>query len=1295
MLQSDSASSLHLSLLGPPRAVRGGSPITTFRTSKSQALLYYLAVTGTVQRRSTLVALLWPDRDEVQAGASLRTALSDLRKLVGEHLEVTRYTAALRAEALWLDVAQFNALLQRTADRKTDILQMQVAASLYAGDFLEGFHVSGAPQFDLWMTIERERLRQAMLNTLLALADWHAEQLDYAASLDHLTRLLAIEPASEAGHRQKMVVLTRMGQRSTALQQYEACRRILSEELGVDPSPETMAIYELILSGALEARGSALGAAVRVVETPTPAQFQPPASFPPTPSGHPQIDWRDAPVHTAFYGRQKDLAQLHRWLTIDNAGLVAVSGMGGIGKTTLAVESVEHLPPGSYDLVIWRSLVNAPPLSGLLDAWLQAMAGQRLDHLPESVDEKLAVLFAELQRRRCLLVLDNLETVMQSGTRTGHFRPGYEDYGHLIDRMGRSRHRSCLLLTTRELPRGLRQLEENHPRVRIMTLAGLPDAPGMELLRHRGVVAPDSSLYALVDRYSGNPLALQLVADTVRDLFGRDVDTFLSGETPVFDDIRTILDDQFGRLSDLGRDIVTWLAVERLPMRAPELWEDLAHPPAWRDFLEVMRSLQRNSLVEIAVGDGAGDIPRLALQNVVMEYVTDRLVQTFCEEIESGQLAWFHRHALVKAHSQEFVQESQRRLLLAPIARWLVDRRGQAGAIDRLRDLLTHLRQEAVHTPSYAGANILHLLLHLQAEVRGFNFSQVAVRQADLRTASLAEVDFRGADLTGSTFADTFGAIGAVAVSPDGQYLASVTTANEATIWDWRSGERLQTLRGHDGKLQAVAFSPNGAVLATGGEDGRICLWRLATLEDRRVLKGHTGWVNSLAFSPDGKSLASASTDRTVRLWDVETGQIEHTLLGHASWVTSVAYSPDGLTVVSGGYDQQVRLWDARTGRLAHRLHGTLRWVGSVEFSPDGRLLASSGLDGPVRLWEVRSGSLLHALRGHRGAIRAVAFGAKAGVIAGGCDDHQSYLWDVRSGELKHILRGHLGMVRAIALSPDDRILVTGSHDQTLRVWLAATGQLLRIVPGANTISQFAMAFSADGELLAYAGADNTVTLIHPPSGHVVQRWSVAAEHPLVVAFSADAHLVGCGTREGTVWVWEIAEASEPVPAALRFRGQPAPKAVWRLQFSPNGRWLAAYDEGDSIHLFDVACGQGAYSIPGGPAVFCLSFSKESDALITGGPERHVVVRDAASGEIRHTLRGHAGEITAVDVSPTEDLIASSSTDGVVRLWNLQTGECLAALEPAGLYAGMKIAGVTGISAAQRATLMALGAVED
>lgn len=1419
MSQHKPVSTLHLSLLGTPRVVRNGQPMTAFRTSKSQALLYYLAVTASTHHRSTLTALLWPESSETQANASLRTILADLRKLVGDHLTITRHTAAVETQGLWLDVAQFDALLRRTAERAVDVLQMQAAVSLYAGDFLEGFHVPAAPPFDQWLMVERERLRLAMTSTLLALADWHTEQQDYATSLDHVTRLLAIDPVNEAGHRHKMVLLVQMGQRSAALQHYESCRRVLAEELGVEPAPETLALHELILAGVTGATLSP-GAAALAPNTARPAVAQvQPAQDPLAPRLHAtHFDRRDMPEHTAFYGRQQDLVQLSHWLAREGAGLVAIADMGGVGKTTLAAELVTHLPAEAYDLVIWRSLVNARPLDALLDIWLQTMTGHHLDHLPDSLDEKLALLFAELQRQRCLIVLDNLESIMQPATGTGYFRPGYQDYGQLIDRMGRSRHQSCLLLTTRELPKGLRRLEEDYPRVRIMALGGLPLTAGMDLLRQRGIAAPDGPLKSLVERYSGNPLALKLVADTVRDLFGSDVAAFLGDETPVFDDVHTVLDEQFDRLSAVERDIVTWLAIEREPVPAQVLWEDLALPPRRRDFLEVLRSLQRNSLVEMAADDDG--LSRLALQNVVMEYVTDRLVQTVCQEIEASQPDWLHRFALVKAHSQEHVQESQRRLLLQPTAHWLVDRWGPGGAADRLRDLLARLRQETDHAPGYAAANILHLLLQLPADVKDLDLSGLAVWQADLRTASLAGVDLHAADLRGSTFADTFGALQVVSVSPDGRYLAtggsdgavfvwqmadfqpyltlpahtqgvsriawspdsgrlascgydylvrlwdvqtgqlldtlrahtdtvssvvfgpdgiylasagadqtivvtdtrtgtidrrlsesawinhlalsadgqtlaSVNAAGEVNLWSWRTGDRRQTLGGHAGKLHAVVFSPQGELLAAGGEDGRVYLWHGADLSQMRVLHGHAGWVMSLAFSPDGRRLASASTDRTVRIWDVATGRIERTLLGHTNWVTSVTYSPDGSTVVSGSYDQSVRLWDAVTGRLVHRLHGHLRWTDAVRFSPDGRLLASSGLDGPIRLWDIHSGRLLHTLRGHHGAVRALAFARTNGLLAAGCDDHHAYVWDVTSGRLKYVLRGHGGLVRGVAFSPGDHLLVTGSYDQTLRVWLVSSGQLLRIVPGTGVISQFSMAFDTEERLLACMVAEHHSDLIHPPSGSAVERYEVATQHPLVVDTCAPHHLLACGTQEGSVWVWEGGTVPGGEMARLRFQAQPADKAVARLLFSPNGRWLAVYDEGDQVHLLDTATGQVVYALADVPTASCLAFSREGAELVCGNSLREVVIRNAASGEAQRTLRGHTSDLTAIDTSPVENLVASSSADGIVRLWDAVSGECLVTMIPEGPYAGMNITDATGISATQRATLVALGAVDD
>jgi WD40 repeat protein len=398
--------------------------------------------------------------------------------------------------------------------------------------------------------------------------------------------------------------------------------------------------------------------------------------------------------------------------------------------------------------------------------------------------------------------------------------------------------------------------------------------------------------------------------------------------------------------------------------------------------------------------------------------------------------------------------------------------------------------------------------------------------------------------------------------------------------------------------------------------------------------------------------------------------------------------------VISGGYDQTVRLWDARAGNLVHRLHGTMRWVSAVRFSPDGRWLASSGLDGPVRLWEAGSGRRLHALRGHHGAIRAMAFAPHNDLLAGGCDDYQVYLWDMARGELPRVLRGHIDMVRSVAFNPENDILATGSYDRTVRLWNTTTGHLLRVIADAHALSEFALGWSADGELLAYPCTDNTVELLHHPSGQVWERLSLGREHPLAVAHSPKGDLLACGTQEGAVWLWDVSPASGGGAAALHFRVQPGNRKILRLQWSPDNRWLAAYDEGSTVHLIDAARGAVVYAVPGVSTIYNLAFGQGGNLLITGEAACRAAVRDAATGTVRRLFTGHVGEITALDASTQGDLLASSSADGVVCLWHPEAGECLATLEPEGPYAGMEIARAIGISAAQRATLLALGAVD-
>ena len=179
-------------------------------------------------------------------------------------------------------------------------------------------------------------------------------------------------------------------------------------------------------------------------------------------------------------------------------------------------------------------------------------ASRRNSHwrCPNTVDGQLALLLDCLRQRRCLLVLDNLESILQADG-SGEMRPDYAGYAQLLQWVVEQQHQSCLMLTSRERPHGLARWERDTPLVRSLALEGLDSRAGAAMLNARGLTSQQADASALVTHYSGNPLALKLVAQTVQELFAGDIGAFLAVDAPIFDDIRTVLDQQFARLTPL------------------------------------------------------------------------------------------------------------------------------------------------------------------------------------------------------------------------------------------------------------------------------------------------------------------------------------------------------------------------------------------------------------------------------------------------------------------------------------------------------------------------------------------------------------------------------------------------------------------------------------------------------------------------------------------------------------------------------------------------------------------------
>ena len=341
---------LTVCLLGSFQATLDGLRIVSFESDKVRALLAYLAVeSDRAHSREKLAGLLWPERPEPAARSNLTHALAVLRHAIGDRdarvpsLLVARQSIQFNRDSDTLvDVRQFLDL-----SGLADLTGLEQAVALYRGRFLEGFSLPGSSWFEEWLLLEQEHLQRRAMDALNRLTAAYESQGDLQRAQTFVWRQLELDPWWENAHRQAMWLLVCSGQRDAALAQYQTCCRLLAEELGVEPSPETVRLYEQIRDGQLPARPAL------APETP-----QAPQPLPGFLTGQaPRVVAR--PV---FVAREKELARLDALLRAALAGrgqAVFVIGGPGRGKTVLLQEFARRALDAHPDLLVAIGTCNA------------------------------------------------------------------------------------------------------------------------------------------------------------------------------------------------------------------------------------------------------------------------------------------------------------------------------------------------------------------------------------------------------------------------------------------------------------------------------------------------------------------------------------------------------------------------------------------------------------------------------------------------------------------------------------------------------------------------------------------------------------------------------------------------------------------------------------------------------------------------------------------------------------------------------------------------------------------------
>ena len=641
-----------LYLFGAPRLGEDAAGVRIGRR-KALALLAYLALSPTPQSRDLLAALLWPEATPSHAYACLRNALWTLRRTpVAEAMAVDRSTAGIVADALWVDVLRFRTLLtgvQRHEHTvpglcRTCAAALREATALRTAAFLQGFSLPDSGSFDNWMLAEQRALDQEAADAYAHLTAYDAQRGDLKAAIASAEARLRIDPLNEAAHRELIRLHDRSGERDRAIQQFERLAQRLEEELGLAPSAETVAMVERI-----RGRGAEPGFPQRRVEPPT---------------------YELPEVGSPFVGREAELRVIRRHLVNGTCRLLTLVGLGGSGKTRLALRAARELADAFPDGVPFVSLGSVGRAPFALSAIADAL---RLPSLRQEPEEDLAGrVIASLATRRLLLVLDGLQ--------------GNVSDLSLIPLLLAGAPQVRLLVTSRD-PLAV-------PAEHVLEVHGLATpsedadhdelaaSPAVQLFvtaAHRADArfTPTKEEFVAIGEVTrlvdGLPLALELAASWVRTVpcariaahivDGMDFLTSVQRDVvPRHRDLRAVFDEGWGQLSRRSRLILRRLSVFRSAFS-----QRAAHHVAAAELSDLAQLVGRSFVRRIGPD----------------RFVVHELVRQFAAERLDG--AARERDETLRRHAEYFLDE------LAGLGERMKGAE-QREALDAVRDLLAEVR---------------------------------------------------------------------------------------------------------------------------------------------------------------------------------------------------------------------------------------------------------------------------------------------------------------------------------------------------------------------------------------------------------------------------------------------------------------------------------------------------------------------------------------------------------------------------------------------------------------------------
>lgn len=1311
------ARQLKIRLFGTFEAIVDGEAATRFEAATARGLLAYLSMRPQQPMvREMLARLLWGLDAGPTGLTNLRSAIRRLRSALGDE-ESSQPILWVGREALEIDptvellvdASQFEALVTAvhthahlSLDECAECKQrLHEAVDLYRGQFLDELRIP-SELFQEWQRAQQERLNRMAVQALYTLADLELRCGSLAVAEQLARRQLALENWNEEAHRQLMRILYTGGQRSAALAQYERCTAVLADELGIEPSPETRALYVHLVAGGMP------------VPQPSAANpYKGLSSFGVADAGN-------------FFGRRTATRALLE-ATMRHS-LVMLLGPSGSGKTSvvnagliatlLASQTLDGQLPtvtAQHTPVHW-SIVSFRPGSDPLGALVEALGAWRPKaslgpsdspapgNLLRTIEQALAQLASavtssapgESAATRLLVIVDQFEelfTLCRNSAARDAFldfllKPartttGTGDYGVLLVL------RADFLAQALQSP-GMADALQNHLVVLgPMTRDDLQRSIE-EPARLQGVGFEPGLVERLLDDVGDEPGKLPLLQFALARLWqAKSVEGWITHNA--YDDIEGVrgalthyADGVYARLQPHAQQQAqhVLLSMVQPGQDAPDTRRIAARGEIGETAWPLIQHFADERLVVTDCGAG-GETAELAHEALIREWhrlrgwlENDRAFQTWQQGMRVAFEQWhasgqeesglLHGSRLAEAErwSSERSDElpaTLRRYVEASIA---LRQRLQADEIkQRQRELaqaqaLAEAEHRRAEVEAHARQRLRRLAIALAATaVVAFGlavFAFQAQRSAEA-SARLALARQLGAQVANEADAQLDLALllsqEALRLGEDSNEEADLVSKIDVAPWLDRF------LHGHPWPIYGVTFGVEGEQLLATNEQGAVVAWDLNTDALREVVDSGRGVPESATVSPRGDRFATAGTT-TITLWDSSTRQPVGELKGHSGVVTNLSFTPDGSRLVSGDAAGNLMLWDATAATpLAALLTGNQRTLyGPV--TNDGRILLLG--DDPEDatdedtyvLWDTSANAPRGApLAQHTDNLHGYSVSPDETLLATASFDGTVRLWDLETGAaVGEPLRGHEGRVLFVAFSPDGKLLASGGTDNQVWLWNVPDGTPFWGPMAGHTNWVRAGRFSADGGTLATGDASGDVLLWKLNRRKILRGHT---DRVRSVALSPDASTLVTGGFDKRLIVWDAADLRTE-----RVLGTGHANAIIEIAFSPDGRTLASADAGGGMIFWDTATWEPRFPlyVDRSSVLIGLDFSPDGKTLVAGAFDGAFQPWDVATGRPARTpVPAHSGWALSVRYSPDGRRLATGGVDGKIQIWETAT----------------------------------------